>query len=336
MDILIIGGTRFLGRALVEAAQASGHRLTLFNRGQSNPGLFPDIEHIPGDRKTDLSGLESAVSAGRRWDAVIDTAGYEPPDVRCSAELLSGVAERYVFISSISVYADLSQPGVDETGAVERLPEGAGETFVMEHYGALKALCEQAAEQALPGRTLNIRPGLIVGAHDPTDRFTYWPWRVAQGGDVLAPGRPQYLTQFIDARDLAEWTIRMVEVRAAGVFNATGPREPVTMGELLETSRKVSGSDARLHWLDEPFLLSNNVQPWSDLPLFLPESDPTTAGMNQVSIQKAQRAGLTFRPLEDTVRNSLEWAKQRPANHEWRAGLTREREAELLQKAGRI
>lgn len=334
MKLLIIGGTRFLGRALVDAALERGHQVTLFNRGQTNPDLFPEVERITGDRKEDLSSLENAIAGGRRWDAVIDTCGYEPAVVRRSATLLAGAVDRYVFISSISVYADLSQPQTDESARVEQLPEGAPDSFVMEHYGALKALSEQAAEQSMPGRTLNIRPGLIVGANDPTDRFTYWPWRIAQGGDVLAPNRPDHQTQFIDVRDLAEWIIRMVEDGKVGIYNATGPREPMTMGRLLEASRAVSGSDARLHWIDEAFLFENNVQPWSDLPLYLPENDPSMAAADQVSIQKALEAGLTFRALEDTLRNTLDYAKQYPADHQWRAGLSREREAELLQKAG--
>lgn len=329
MKILIIGGTRFLGRALVDAALAGGHSLTLFNRGLSNPDLYPDLEHLAGDRKEDLSALR-----GRHWDVVMDTCGYEPEVVRRSAGALADAVENYVFISSISVYADLSRPGVDERGAVEQLPEGADETFAIEKYGALKALCEQAVEQAMPGRALNIRPGLIVGQYDPTDRFTYWPWRVSLGGDVLAPGRPGHLTQFIDVRDLAEWTVRVVEQKQSGIFNATGPAEPVTMGRLLETSRQVSGRDGvRIHWISESFLLENNVRPWEDLPLYIAESDPATAGADQVSIQKALSAGLTFRPLEDTLRSTLDWAKSRPADHVWRAGLTREREAELLAKA---
>ena len=334
MHILILGGTRFLGRALVRSAQQRGHSLTLFNRGQSNPGLFSDIERITGDRAGDLSPLQ-----GRKWDAVIDTCGYEPAIVRRSAELFAGSVDRYIFISSISVYADFSQPGTNEESPVAQLPPGADETFTMENYGALKALCEQAAEKALPGRVLNIRPGLIVGEYDPTDRFSYWPWRVAQGGEVLAPGRPAHPTQFIDVRDLADWTIQCVETGQAGIYNATGPQSPLPMGALLETCRQVSGSDGvssadvRFTWLSEEFLLANQVQPWTELPLWLPESDPTLAGMDQVSIQKALAAGLTFRPLEDTIRSTLAWINSRPAGHEWRAGLSREREAELLRKA---
>ncbi|MBE0698310.1 MAG: NAD-dependent epimerase/dehydratase family protein [Anaerolineaceae bacterium] len=327
MRVLIIGGTRFLGRALVHSAQARGHELTLFNRGKSNPGLFPEIEQISGERMADLDLLR-----GRQWDAVIDTCGYEPAAVRLSATSLSGAVERYIFISSISVYADLSRPGVDETAATAALPKGAGEQFNIEHYGALKALCEQAAEKVMPGRVLNIRPGLIVGEYDPTDRFTYWPWRAAQGGDILAPGRPEHPIQFIDVRDLADWTVKMIERKEKGIYNATGPQAPVSLGSLLETSIRLSRSGAQLHWASEAFLLENGVQPWSELPLWIPENDPENGGMEQVNVQKAIQAGLSFRTLEDTVQSTLDWANTRPADHAWRAGLTRGKEAELLTK----
>jgi 2'-hydroxyisoflavone reductase len=331
MNILIIGGTRFLGRALVSSARERGHTLTLFNRGKSGPGLFLDVEQITGDRMTDLDQL-----AGRKWDVVIDTCGFEPSAVRLSAGKLADAVERYVFISSISAYGSISQPGVDESHPAAKLPEGEPETFKMENYGALKALCEQAAEEALPGRTLNIRPGLIVGEFDLTDRFTYWPWRVAQGGEVLAPDHPGYLTQFIDVRDLADWTIRIVEEKRVGIYNATGPETPMPLGHLLETSKHVSrsgptGSGATFTWASEEFLLANNVQPWMEMPLWIPESDPDAA-LNQTSIRKALDAGLIFRPLEDTIRSTLAWAATRPADHTWRAGITREREAELLTK----
>ncbi len=328
MNILILGGTRFLGRALVRSAQHHGHTLTLFNRGKANPQLFPELERITGDRAADLSLLQ-----GRKWDAVIDTCGYEPAVVRRSAQLLSAAVDRYVFISTISVYGDFSQPEITEAAALARLPLGADETFSMENYGPLKALCEQVVENALPGRALTIRPGLIVGEYDPTDRFSYWPWRVAQGGQVLAPGRPAYSTQFIDVRDLAEWILRLVETRQTGIFHATGPRSPLPMGDLLETCRQVSGGGAHIAWLSEEFLLANEVKPWTELPLWLPESDPTLAGMNRVDIHKALESGLAFRPLEDTVRSTLGWVNSRPAGYTWQAGLSRDREAELLQKA---
>ncbi len=327
MKLLIIGGTRFLGRALVHTAQKRGHEITLFNRGQSGPGLFPEVEQITGDRMTGLDRLQ-----GRRWDGVIDTCGYEPAALRLSAGSLSGSVGLYVLISTISVYADLSHPGVDETAPVARLPEGASEAFDIEQYGPLKALCEQAVEQVMPGRVLNIRPGLIVGEYDPTDRFTYWPWRAAQGGDILAPNRPDYPVQFIDVRDLAEWTLHMTERGATGVYNATGPQGQVTLGDVLETSIHIARSDARLHWASEAFLLENGVEPWTNLPLWIPENSPELAGMQQVSIQKALKAGLSFRSLEDTVRSTLSWANSRPPEHEWRAGLSPEKEAEILSK----
>lgn len=333
MNLLMIGGTRFLGRTLVDSARASGHQVTLFNRGKSNPDLFPEVERLTGDRTSDLSALE-----GRRWDVVIDTCGYEPAVVQRSAEMLADAVDHYIFISTLSVYADPSQPGIDETAPLAQLPEGEPLTFKMENYGSLKALCEQAAEQAMPGRVLTIRPGLIVGEYDPTDRFTYWPWRIAQGGEILAPGRPEHPTQFIDVRDLADWTIRMMEARQTGLFNATGPDRELSMGELFDTCLAVSRSEraappAHLNWLSEVFLLENKVEPWSDLPLWLPERDPTYAGFDRFNISKALNAGLTFRPLEDTVRSTLAWASTFPADHAWKAGLSREREAELLEKA---
>lgn len=326
MKILILGGTKFLGRALVQSAQARGHHLTLFNRGTTNPDLFPEVERLTGDRKLDLSPLDN-----RQWDVVIDTCGYEPNVVSTSAQKLAGAVERYIFISSISVYANTSQPGTDERAPVAQMPEGAEPVVTPETYGPLKALCEQAVETALPGRALIVRPGLIVGEYDPTDRFTYWPWRVAQGGDVLAPNGPGYLTQFIDVRDLADWIIRMAEAGKTGIYNATGPEQPLPLGKLMETSRTVSGSDARFVWAPEAFLLENGVQPWSQLPLWIPENDPDI-GSNQTSIRKALQDGLTFRTLEDTVRSTLDWANSSPAGHEWRAGLPREREQELLRK----
>lgn len=325
MRLLILGGTIFLGRHLVATALARGHAVTLFNRGQHNPDLFPDVAKVRGDRTVSLDAL-----ADGRWDAVIDTSGYVPRVVRLAATTLADRVDHYTFISSLSVYADPSRPGVDETAPVGRIDDPTTEEITGESYGPLKALCEQAAEAALPGRALIIRPGLIVGPYDPTDRFTYWPRRVAHGGAVLAPGRPGYATQIIDARDLAEWTLDMVEARRVGVYNATGPATPLTLGEVLDTSRAVSGSDATFTWLDEAFLLAHGAQPWTELPLWVPESDPQLAGFNKFSIDRALAAGLTFRPLADTVAATLAWDAARPTDTPPRAGLTREREAELL------
>lgn len=324
MNILLIGGTAFVGRTIIETALARGHNLTMFNRGQRNPELFPEIERLHGDRDGGLDVLR-----GRQWDAVIDTCGYLPRVVRASAELLAGAVERYVFISTISVYADFSERGVDENAPLGTLADPTTEQITGESYGPLKVLCEQVVEQAMPGRALVIRPGLIVGPYDPTDRFTYWPWRIAQGGRVLAPGNPATHVQYIDVRDLAEWTVRMTEAQATGVFNATGM--PTAMGELLQTCVTTTGSDAQFTWVPEAALLEQKIEPWSELPLWVAsETNPDMAGFGDVSIARAVTAGLQFRPSASTIADTLTWASTRPPDHTWRAGLTRQRETELL------
>lgn len=326
MKLLVLGGTVFLGRYIVTAALARGHEVTLFNRGQHNPELFPEVEKLRGNRDGDLEALR-----GRRWDAVIDTCGYVPRIVRTSAELLARSVEHYTFISSISIYADFSVPGLTEISPVGRLQDETIEELTGETYGPLKALCEQAVERAMPGRALIIRPGLIVGPHDPTDRFTYWPWRIAQGGEVLAPGSPSRPVQFIDARDLAEWIVRMIEAEKTGTYNATGPDYALTMGQLLETCRSVSRSDATFTWVDEKFLLDAGVQPWMEVPLWVPDTEEHR-GFSAVNCTKAISDGLSFRPLAETIQDTLKWVATRPSNALWRAGLKREREKELLQQ----
>jgi nucleoside-diphosphate-sugar epimerase len=329
MKILIIGGKRFLGRHLVQSALARVHEITLFNRGKTNPDLFPQVETIRGDREKNLEEL-----SGRRWDAVIDTCGYAPRIVSMSAVALKDVADRYVFISSLSVYADFSKFGVDEGDPVETTQDENVAENAPETYGLRKALCEKAVQELFGGeRTLIIRPGLIVGPHDPTDRFTYWPVRVARGGDILAPDMPGTPIQVIDVRDLSEFILKLAEEEASRVFNATGPDYKLTLGELLATSRQVSKSDANFRWASVEFLNQNNVAPWSDLPVWLPDSGES-AGFAQVNVSKAIQAGLTFRPLEETVRDTLAWASTRPVDHEWLAGLKAEREQELLRLLG--
>ena len=327
MKILIIGGKRFLGRHLVEAALASGDEVTLFNRGRTNPGLFPQVETVLGDREKDLNKL-----SGRKWEAVIDTCGYVPRIVGISAQALKGAVGRYVFISSLSTYADFGKIGIDEGDPVESSQDENVEDNSPETYGLRKALCEKAVQETFgEQRTLVLRPGLIVGPHDPTDRFTYWPVRVARGEEVLAPDRPDVLIQIIDVRDLSEFILKLLEAKASGVFNATGPDRKLTLGELLETSQQVSGSETNFRWAPIEFLNENNVVPWSDLPVWVPDSGES-AGFAQVNVSKALNAGLRFRPLEDTVRDTLEWASTRPAEHEWLAGLDQERERELLER----
>lgn len=325
MKLLILGGTRFVGRHLVGAALARGHDVSLFNRGQADPELFPEVEKLRGDRDGDLGALR-----GRRWDAVVDTSGYVPRVVRASAELLAGAVDHYTSISSVSVYSDLSIVGADENAPVGTLEDQSVEEVTGETYGPLKVLCERAVEATMPGRTLIIRPGLVAGPDDPTDRFTYWPHRVAQGGEVLAPGRPDRQVQFIDARDLGEWMVRMVEGRQTGVYNATGPDYVLSMGRLLDECKAAIGSDARFTWVDERFLLDAGVEPWIQLPLWVPE-DEEHRGLLSINVDKAIAAGLTFRPPADSIRDTLARDAGRPADREWLAGLRPEREREVLQ-----
>ncbi|HEU5382822.1 MAG TPA: SDR family oxidoreductase [Ktedonobacteraceae bacterium] len=320
MDILIIGGTQFLGRHIVEAALAAGHHLTLFNRGRTNPDLFPMVEKVHGDRATDLSVLQ-----GRHWDAAIDLCGYLPRVVRASAELLAGTVAHYTFISSISVYTTLSRPGMDESAPLGVLDDPGTEQITNETYGPLKALCEQMVEQALPDRSLIIRPGYIVGPHDPTDRFTYWPHRVARGGEVLSPGSPELLVQFIDVRDLAEWIVRLVASGTTGSYNATGPDYELSMGRLLAECKQLTDSDAHFSWVSEDFLDTHHAE----LPIWVPASEANFASIN---CQRALDAGLIFRPLSETIRATLEWDLSRPAGYTLRAGLGADQEAALLHQ----
>ena len=327
MKILIIGGTQFVGRHLADAALARGHALTLFNRGRSSAGLFPDAEHLTGDR----DGADLELLRGRTWDAVLDTCGYVPRVVAQSADLLAETVFRYVFISTISVYAGFKTPHQDETAPLGVLTDPGTEEVTGGTYGPLKVACERAVEEAFPGRALMVRPGFIVGPYDPTDRFTYWPRRVAAGGDVLAPGTPEQPIQMIDGRDLAAWTLQMVEREETGIYNATGPDDGLTLGTVLETCRTVSGSDARLHWVPDAFLKENSADSTSLLPFYIPASSGMD-GLMTASIEKAVAQGLTFRPLAETVQDTLAWDKTRPADVPLKVGLSLEQERELLAK----
>ncbi|HWI60219.1 MAG TPA: SDR family oxidoreductase, partial [Symbiobacteriaceae bacterium] len=296
MKILMIGGTIFLGRHIVAAALERGHEVTLFNRGQHNPELFPEVEKLHGNRDGGLDVLK-----GRRWDAVIDTCGYVPRIVRASAEFLADACDHYTFISSCSVYP-MDVKDANEETPVLKLADETVEQVTGETYGGLKALCEQAAEAAMPGRVLNVRPGLIVGPNDPTDRFSYWPVRIARGGEVLAPGKPDTTIQVIDGRDLAEWIVRMVEAKKTGIYNTTGPNYNLTMGELLATAQEVSGSGATLTWVPDEFLVEQKVGPWMEMPLWIPNGGGD--GLYSTVIAKAVADGLTFRPIAETVRDT--------------------------------
>jgi 2'-hydroxyisoflavone reductase len=320
MHILILGGTRFLGRYIVEAALAAGHEVTLFNRGKSNPGLFPQVETLNGDRRESAEALK-----GRRWDACIDTSGYIPREVRMSAEALRESVAHYTFISTISVYSDALQPGADESGPLVALADPTVEEVTGETYGGLKVLCEQAAEAALPGRVLTVRSGLIVGPHDPTDRFTYWVARAAEGGPMLAPGDPEQGLQFIDVRDQAGWLIRMTEARTTGIFNLSGPAYRLTMREVLETCVQVTNAGTALTWVEEAFLLEQGIQPWAEVPLWIPAQENASLNIN---LAKAQAAGLTCRPLAQTVQDTHAWHQTRADG--FKRALTPEREAAVL------
>jgi 2'-hydroxyisoflavone reductase len=324
MKVLIIGGTQFLGRHLVNAARARGHELTLFHRGRTNPDLFPYVAKIIGDREKDLGRL-----AGKSWDVVIDTCGYIPRLVRQSALALRDAVRSYVFISSLSVYADFSRIGINESAPLGRLGDESREEITRESYGPLKALCERAVQEVFGVRSVILRSGLIVGPHDPTDRFTYWPLRVARGGEVLAPDHPKAPIQVIDVRDLVDFILELIQQNSSGVFNATGPAQELTMGRLLETCKKMSRSDAHFRWAPLSFLEEHKVQAWTDLPAWMPDQGDYT-GFARVDITKAMQAGLSFCPLEYTIRDTLEWAAGLPADHIWQAGLKPERERELL------
>ena len=336
LRILILGGTGFIGPHEVDYALARGHKLTLFNRGKA-PHAWPgEVEELIGDRNTgDLKAL-----AGREWDVCIDNPTTLPFWVRDAGGALRGKVGQYIFISTISAYAANDRPA-DETAPLAAYSgkDPMAETqetmrgHVGELYGPLKALSEKEAEKQFPGITTVIRPGLIAGPGDETDRFTYWPVRLARGGEVLAPGDGTDPVQFIDARDLAEWTIRMAETRTTGVFNATGPTAPLTMAKMLEGIERSTKSDAKLTWVSTDFLEANNVSAWSDLPVWIPARGDS-AGFHRRSIRKALAAGLTFRPLGITAVDTLAWFRAQPADRQakLKAGLPPDREAALLAK----
>jgi 2'-hydroxyisoflavone reductase len=322
MKLLVLGGTVFLGRHVVAAAVETGHDVTIFTRGRHEDGVPASVERLHGDRDGDLGAL-----AGRRWDAVIDTSGQLPSAARAAAELVSGSVEHYTFVSTIAAYAGFpSVVGLDEYAPLATLPEGAGTRVTPATVGPLKAACERALAAVLGDRVLIVRAGLLAGPHDPSDRFTYWPRRVARGGEVLAPDRPAMPVQLIDARDLARWIVDGAEARRTGAFNATGPAEPLTMEQLLEACRAVTGADARFTWVDESFLLASGVKPRMDLPLWMPDG----RGAATADCRRALAAGLRLRPLHETVRDTLAWDAARPPEAPRRAGIAPGREAELL------
>jgi 2'-hydroxyisoflavone reductase len=330
LKILVLGGTRFLGPHTVRHAQERGHEVTLFNRGRTNAGLFPNLETIIGNRDPEidkgLAGLE-----GREWDAVIDTSGYVPRITGASAGLLADSVGQYLFVSTICQYDNWAEGG---TNGTEERPRATLDDPTTEdvstHYCALKAYCERAVEEAMPGRVAQIRPGLIVGPRDGTDRFTYWPVRIDQGGEVLAPGKPSDLTQYIDVRDLARFMVHCLEQGLTDTYNVV--RNPMPFGDLLSACLNTIDSDAKLTWVPADFLAAHDVQAWRDVPAWA-DSDSALAGSLTWSADKALAAGLTISPLEDTIRDTLAWFRSLPEERQatLRAGLSRDKEASVLE-----
>jgi 2'-hydroxyisoflavone reductase len=335
MRILILGGTGFTGPFQVKYALSRGHKVTVFNRGRTRPGILPkEAEQLIGDRNGQLDALK-----GRQWDVVIDVPTTLPVWIRDAAQILKGNVDRYIFVSSISVYSDVSKPGSDETAPLAKYTgaDAIKETsatlrasnFAL--YGPLKALSEAEAEKWFPGKALIVRPGLIVGPGDESDRFTYWPVRVERGGEVMAPGNPTDPVQLIDARDLAEWIIRMAEQGATGSYNATGPKNKLGIGGMLDGIKKATKSNAQFTWVPADFLAEHKIRPWADMPVWIPPRGEET-GFAEISIKRALDKALTFRTLADTTQATLEWFKQQTAERQakLKAGITAEKEKEVL------
>jgi 2'-hydroxyisoflavone reductase len=329
--VLILGGTRFIGIHMTELLLKRGHSVTLFNRGRTNPELFPQVERITGDRNGDIDGLK-----GRKWDAVIDNSGYVPRHVRLTAELLAPNVEQYVFVSSVSVYPDFSVPR-NEASPVAKLEDETTEKVDGATYGGLKALCEKAAEAALPGRVTAIRPGLIVGPEDNTDRFTYWPARAARGGEFMAPGRYTHDIQIIDARDVAAFSVGAIEHGRLGTYNVVSPPGFFTMGEVISESLRAARLQVdpdpppRAVWVDPTFLAEHHVEGWSDMPIWT-TAEGENAAFAKTSAVRALNAGLVITPMRKTVRDTLSWHLKRPEidRTKLKAGIEPQREKEVL------
>jgi len=327
MNILIIGGTIFLGRHCVASALSRHHTVTLFHRGKSNPDLFPDIEHLYGDRKHDTQALR-----GRHWDAVIDTCGYLPSDIDPVADVLADTVDFYQFISSVSVYANTAVHGITEDYETAMMPPDADRSvFAMEHYGALKYLCEQRVAQRYGMQKVqNIRPGLIVGAHDPSDRFTYWIRRGSQGGSIIVPGGHTYDIQYIDVRDLADWMIFCAENHVTGTYNAVTPKAFVTLSTIIEKAGECANVQQTLLYPSDTFFEEQNIAPWSQMPVWIPATMNGYEGFSSISSEKAIARGLTFRTPSDTVRAVYLWDKHRDHAVPLRSGITPEQEKDLI------
>ncbi len=325
MKILVIGGTIFVGRHIVEAALQRGHNVTLFNRGRTESALFGDVEKIVGDRSESLDKL-----ARRTWDVIIDTSGYVPRVVSKSCEALKSSCQSYVFISTGSVYKDKSKPGISEDNETLIPKDPDALEWNDDTYGEMKSGCEVVVTKTFAEQALIIRPGVVVGPYDPTDRFTYWPVRIESGGWVLAPGRPERPIQFIDARDLGTWTILLSESKANGIYNAIGPDYQLSMNKFLNDCGTVAQSDATFIWVPDQVLLQQKIEPWSEMPFWIPENTENS-GMSLRDNSKAIKSGLTFRPLLETIADTLNWWHEEKAGCDLKAGINRKRESEILQ-----
>jgi 2'-hydroxyisoflavone reductase len=325
MKVLILGGTQFVGRHFTEQALLRGYEVTLFNRGHTGATLFPDVETLKGDRDGDLQALK-----GRYWDAVIDPAGYIPRHVRDSATLLADATEHYTFVSTLSVYTETPHPNADENAPLATLaPEDEGTEIVNNAtYGALKVLCERAAEDAMPGRVLIVRPGYIVGPYDNIEAFTYWIMRFADKAypHVIVPDVPHLPLQVIDARDLVRFTLDNLEARQTGIYNTVGPERPLTLFQYFDALQNVLGRNVTLHPVAEELLLARGVQPKKDIPLWAVGDE---VNLDLVNIDKAVAAGLTFLPLETTIVDTYAWRQTIDAP--MKAGWSREREMEFIE-----
>ena len=330
--VLILGGTGFIGPHFVNALTAGGHKITLFNRGKRDTEVKPDIEQLLGDRNGQIDALK-----GHDWDAVIDNSAYTPKQVRLTAELLKGHVKQYILISSVAAYANFAKAGIDENYELSKLADPTVEEVNGQTYGGLKVLCEQVAEEIYGKQATLIRPTYIAGPGDYTDRFTYWPVRVSKGGEMLAPGAPSDPFQIIDVRDLADFMRVVVEKHLTGAFNLCNPPRSVTMGSLLETSKRVTGADTKFTWaspefLDAQGLIGKDLFAPSGFPLWTP-TNSTYWAMPLISPARAIKKGLKFRSLETTIRDTLAWQATRPAeNQTLRTGLNPEQEAAALAK----
>ena len=322
MRLLVIGGTVFLGRHLVSLALAAGHQVTTLNRGTHNLAEQANVERLIADREIDLNQL-----LGRTFDAVVDTCGYHPDTVRHSLKVLSGSVGTYVFVSTVSVYGDFSAIGISEDNPIKYTqPSEQGD------YGSLKADCEKVVTELMPESSLIIRPGLMAGPYDPTDRFTYWPARFARGGKVIVPDRLDRFIQFIDVRDLAAWVISLAEAQARGIYIATGPQQRLSMGEFLDECEQTVRKDTQWVRVEDAALEKAGVAPWTELPLWIPVAKRSFAGVMRLDRSKAVAAGLTYRPIADTIADTLAWDQMRDPSIPRLAGLSAEREAELLRQ----